>query len=442
MKKFILLFLVSVASHAQYSPKIVPDEEVFGITEIITADLDNNGYKEIITSQKYFNNHKVSFFNNLGDGSFGSQQIVSTNLDTPLAVAAGDINSDGWVDILSISRVQNTAIYYLNEQGSFPDEVIFDDSFFNPMDIKTDDIDNDGDDDIVVIDRISLNIYYNQGNLNFTKQTIDPGVITEYTDLIITDINNDGFKDIVTGSLLKTLIYINSQGQFSFDEARTNSIGNEGFITVTHMADFNNDGNIDLITNGDFFQDIRLYTNTGDGYFSFSQIIDLIDSCYSISSIDYDQDGDLDVYTTIPQLGQVVWYENIDGVMGEKNIIEEVDDVGAARVHSDDLNNDGKADPMWSAPLSIYLSQDILGNNEFEHTTKLSVYPNPSRGSFNIESDLNGTANIFNSLGQKVYGGLPVASGHNNYTVNLSPDIYFLQVITNNKKSYMKLIIE
>src|SRR5690606_37894446 len=209
MKKLILLFLVSVASHAQYSPQIILDEEVFGITEIITADLNNDGYKEVITSQKYFNNHKVSFFNNLGDGAFGSQQIVSTNLDTPLAVAAGDINTDGWIDLLSISRVENTAIYYLNQQGSFPDEVVFDNSFLNPLDIKTDDIDNDGDYDIVVLDRISLNIYYNQGSLNFTKQTVDPGVITEYTDLIITDINNDGFKDIVTGSLLKTLIYIN-----------------------------------------------------------------------------------------------------------------------------------------------------------------------------------------------------------------------------------------
>ena len=442
MKKLILLFLVSVASHAQYSPQIILDEEVFGITEIITADLNNDGYKEVITSQKYFNNHKVSFFNNLGDGAFGSQQIVSTNLDTPLAVAAGDINTDGWIDLLSISRVENTAIYYLNQQGSFPDEVVFDNSFLNPLDIKTDDIDNDGDYDIVVLDRISLNIYYNQGSLNFTKQTVDPGVITEYTDLIITDINNDGFKDIVTGSLLKTLIYINNNGQFFYDEARTNSIGSEAFITVTHMADFNNDGNIDLITNGGFFQDIRLYTNTGDGYFSFSQIIDLIVNCYSVSSIDYDQDGDLDVYTTIPQLGQVVWYENIDGVIGEKNIIEEIDNVGAVKVHSDDLNNDGKDDPMWSAPISIYLSQDILNNNEFDSVSKLSVYPNPSKGSFSIESTLNGTANIFNSMGQKVYGNLPVASGHNNYTVNLSPDIYFLQIITNNKKSYIRLIIE
>jgi len=61
----------------------VIDPDVFGITKIVAADLNNDGFKDLITSQKYHNNDKISVFFNTGQESFGEQIILTTNIDTP-----------------------------------------------------------------------------------------------------------------------------------------------------------------------------------------------------------------------------------------------------------------------------------------------------------------------------------------------------------------------
>jgi hypothetical protein len=71
------------------------DSNTYGITQIVTTDLNQNGFQYIIISQKYHNNHKISYFLNSGSQSFGTQTILTMNVNTPESIAAGDLNGDG-----------------------------------------------------------------------------------------------------------------------------------------------------------------------------------------------------------------------------------------------------------------------------------------------------------------------------------------------------------
>jgi len=89
------------------------------------------------------------------------------------------------------------------------------------------------------------------------------------------------------------------------------------------------------------------------------------------------------------------------------------------------------------------IAEASLSSEDFEATTKVSVYPNPSNGVFNLEAQNNATVTVFDMLGKQIVTQkITVGTA----TVNLSSftaGIYFSKITTeNNQTQTVKLIKE
>ena len=126
--------------------------------------------------------------------------------------------------------------------------------------------------------------------------------------IAIADINQDGLDDIYlcqeTG--LPNLLYLQNEDgtlrEFS-EQSQTNYLQNS---TTALFVDLNNDGLKDLAVavNGG----VVVSQGLGDGRFELRHVIDSSDYVWSLTAVDYDLDGDLDLY-----MGAY----NPDGIIGE-----------------------------------------------------------------------------------------------------------------------------
>ena len=122
----------------------------------------------------------------------------------------------------------------------------------------------------------------------------------------IGDINNDGLSDVFfSGNQVTNKLYLN-KGNLKFEDItdKANVSGNSSWNTGAVMGDINGDGLLDIyvcavVGINDFKGRNELYINNGDETFTESATQYKLDfDSYSSSAafLDYDLDGDLDIY--------------------------------------------------------------------------------------------------------------------------------------------------
>lgn len=140
----------------------------------------------------------------------------------------------------------------------------------------------------------------------FTRSTSGPEVTDDrYSEgSSWADINNDGYLDLFVPDLWgdkQNLLFVNN-GNGSFHQ-----ITNDPVVTDFSQAsggsfgDFDNDGDLDLFVQNYFGDNNHLYLNDGHGNFSKVTTGAIVnDGGYSFGStvVDYDVDGDLDIYVS------------------------------------------------------------------------------------------------------------------------------------------------
>ena len=116
----------------------------------------------------------------------------------------------------------------------------------------------------------------------------------------------------------------------------------------------------------------------------------------------------------------------------------------------------GENGTSWATPFTGYeyytLGGDRLGNDSQLNSqlTNISVYPNPSRGEFNISFDLESRQDVYlsitNYLGEVIFTEeLKDQEGQYNKTIDLgnkANGIYMLNIITNNEIINQKIVIQ
>ncbi len=83
---------------------------------MVMADLDNDDDKDILyISQEVVNPDFIAWQANDGQGNFGEQQIITTNVAAPRGLFAADIDNDGDIDVISSSiSGENKITWYEN----------------------------------------------------------------------------------------------------------------------------------------------------------------------------------------------------------------------------------------------------------------------------------------------------------------------------------------
>lgn len=250
-----------------------------------------------------------------------SQSFEATNITDLTTTASGsrsanfvDINGDGWDDIFisnGPSGGQNNMLYLNNGDNTFTtvvnDDIVMDGSSSDGTSFA--DVDNDGDLDAFVVTWASgtagKNFFYrNNGNGTFTNEPDTPltNLYTFSEMATWVDINNDQFLDLYFTNSLGAAAnrYFENQTDGTFSAVTNLPITSEVLGTRSvDWIDYDNDGDCDLFLTNENNTKNSLFRN--DGPNNFTQIIDLaivqdMKSSGGSSWGDIDNDGDFDLF--------------------------------------------------------------------------------------------------------------------------------------------------
>jgi len=240
---------------------------------LVVADLNNDIHPDIVVVDLQYNN--VLVFKGNGNGSFSNLTTHSTGFNSdPCSIVFADFNNDNEIDIVVANNGTNNVlvltsfvIYPVTIQANYSTG-----SNSRPYSVDVADFNNDGYLDVVVPNYASNNVgvFINLGNRTFRNQkTYSMGARSAPFFVATGDLNNDNHIDIVAvlyaiGKIDILLGY----GDGTFKNGNTYSTGNNSLPYTVAVGDFNNDGNLDLITSNYYFGNVGLFFGFGDGAFT------------------------------------------------------------------------------------------------------------------------------------------------------------------------------
>lgn len=311
---------------------------------------------------------------------------ITSTLSSSRSANFIDVNGDGWDDIFftnGLSTGETNMLYLNNGDGTFTTVTNGDivEHSIRAVGASFADVDNDGDLDGYVTTwgaggQPKRNYFYrNNGNGTFNfKETVAPNLTYSETATWI-DVNNDQLLDLYITNSAQVLrnLYFENQGDGTFLERTDLIITNEVKPSRSvDWVDYDNDGDSDLFVTNEGNNRNTLYRN--DGANNFTQITDLeivnqIRNSMGSSWADIDNDGDFDlVVTNWEQANQLFINEN--GIFTEVTD-SEVAETGISSFGSTfgDIDNDGDLDLL------------ILNSYNDTHFSN-SVFINDGNGNF------------------------------------------------------------
>lgn len=408
--------------------------ETAGITKILSYDLNNDGFKDIITSTTGTNG-RLGYYLNQTNATFSSFNQIEA-FDFCRGVAIGNFNSDGVVDFVAIGKVTNESIIYMSNNGSYSSFALDNNSMIL-NDVVVADFDQNNLDDIVIIGQHSIDFYRNNGTGSFTKETIlstsTSPLVLECLDLAIKDIDNDGDIDILSGETAGLVVYRNNgSGIFT---PNYYSIVPE-VIFFVHPIDIDNDGDFDIIgKNG--AGEVKWFINNGNGVMTFQATLLNIPNLKSISSIDYNNDGLEDLYISYTNTISVFANDPTHTFTNEINVYQNSGLI-MGQITGANIDNHGGMDFVWSGgnnAIAFHLNETTLYLNDTD-SNALILYPNPTDGILNASKEIE-KISIFNVMGKKIME--TTNTNHINMSL-FSQGIYILKVENNGKSSIQKII--
>jgi tetratricopeptide (TPR) repeat protein len=310
-------------------------------------DYDNDGWLDVYLSLNGWSGPMANmlFHNERGHFVNVSKQSGADDPGSGFVSLWGDLDNDGWLDLVVANGVINDGstpqIYRNNRNGTFTNVTkaagIDEPPNYGTIGIALGDYDKDGKLDILINGREQApnRLYHNDGNWRFTEVARKAGILQPPHNGFVcffVDYNNDGLPDILTTSLAPWEVTVealrkgfspatarnvhpdasrlfrnNGNGTFTdatFESKLTHPMGSMG----AGVADLDNDGYVDFyFGTGDpqisRLEPNRFFRNLGDG--TFADMTNYLNMArpgnkgHGVSFIDFDDDGDLDVFAQL-----------------------------------------------------------------------------------------------------------------------------------------------
>lgn len=260
------------------------------------ADFDRDGNRDVIVAVYQSNNDNLKLILGNGDGSMRDPVLVEAfGNNIPTNVIAADFNADGWMDAAaSIFSPGNSMRVWLNDgHGQLLPSVVYP-AGGNPGSLAAGDIDGDGILDVVVVNSAqtdnTISIFIGLGDGSFLPGYQLPTLLRP-SDVAIADFDRDGDLDVLVthGGTPAVLLFVND--------------GTGGLSPVTvslgvpqstpSVADLDGDGWLDVALTTGFASVLH---NDGNGGFQLQQ--GSVVASGGVGLADFDLDGDLDIVAT------------------------------------------------------------------------------------------------------------------------------------------------
>ncbi len=215
-------------------------------------------------------------------------------------IATGDFDSDGNVDFVTVDQVagqplklqtfsgDGTGNFTITDESFAFDDAMFSEfNFYYPYVLQAGDVNSDGRLDVVSFGSLGVIVHIGNGDGSFTSIDHYPyeriNGLAKAANLV--DFDQDGHLDLVQHGLDETLSVRLGKGDGTFAEPQR--VGTHGQGSILTFADFDNDGHLDITTvvkqAGNYApDDVVFYYGTRNG---------LVDQL----AVDLDSDGNEEV---------------------------------------------------------------------------------------------------------------------------------------------------
>ncbi len=461
----------------------------FGNSVSFAGDVNNDGYDDVIIGA----NKAVSDFNGRAYIYYGGDGAIDNTVDVTLTNIssgeyfggtvsnAGDVNGDGYDDVIVGAERYNTTSWYgrayifLGGNGSMNTVVDLtitgtSQSHLGYPVSAAGDVNNDGFDDVIVgANGYNSNvgrayIYYGGNSLNSVADvTFNGEVAGDHFGVAVSnagDINGDAYDDVIVGASEYNSeagrVYIYYGGNGSMNSVADLTIDGENGgdyfgYSVSYAADPNND-NFDDVIIGAYGHN----SNTGKSYIYSDPLAPLPVELTSFTATVIDG-GVMLNWATATEINNY-GFEIEASVNGSWNVVAFVNGHGNS-------NSSNEYTYFDNSGATSYRLKQIDNNGGFEYSDVITVsgslaktelyqnHPNPFNPSTQISFSLANAGNVnisvYNALGQKVaelVNGNMNAGTHNvefntSSRLAIASGLYFYKLETANYSKTMKMLL-
>jgi hypothetical protein len=247
-----------------------------GVPSVTLGDLDNDGDLDIVSGSGSLENYEVIAWQNDGSPFSGTwtQRDVGASIATVFSVALGDLDNDGYLDIVSgsysfedyeVIAWQNDGTPFSglwathNDVGASADDV---------RSVMLGDLDNDGNLDVVSGSLSSEDyevIAWQNDDTPFAGTWTQNDVGASSTDVFsvsLGDLDNDGDLDVVSGSHssedFEVIAWRNDGTPFSNTWMQNDVGASTDSVLSVAVGDLDNDGDLDIVSGSADGEDYEL----------------------------------------------------------------------------------------------------------------------------------------------------------------------------------------
>ena len=312
---------------------------------VTTSDFDNDGKRDLVTSNSDANTVSVLLGN--GNGTF--QSAIHTSVgNRPVWLGVGDFNVDGKPDVAVTHYFGNDVGVLLgNGNGTFQTPVYYSTGNF-AYSVAVGDVDNDTKLDLVVVNYTcfqcasSFSVLLGNGNGTFQNAVNSATGGSGSQSHELGDLNGDGKLDLVVSSADDNSVNVRlGNGDGSFQPVVNYSTGPNPVVVT--LGDFNGDALRDFAVTTYFDNQVSVRLGNGNGTFQGALSSNCGANPGQVIANDFDSDGKADLaVANITSDATSFLLGNGNGTFQLPNTYS----VGPSpfSLHAADFNGDGKPD--------------------------------------------------------------------------------------------------